>query len=155
MKPEKSLGWLLKGLSFIAVMGIIALSIALLFYSFYDIFEVIHTITNDFTQKDKIIADTLGAVDLLLIGITIFLIGIGLFELFIVQIPNLPEWLMIKDLDQLKGMLVKITIVVMSISFTGTLVTWDGTTDLLGYGLSLGAVIVGLTYFLQVKKEKS
>ncbi|NND07964.1 MAG: YqhA family protein, partial [Saprospiraceae bacterium] len=68
---------------------------------------------------------------------------------------NLPEWFRMKDIDQLKSMLIKVTIVVMGVSFTGRIVTWDGSTDLLGYGIGLGVVILALSYFLNVKiKEK-
>jgi len=153
MKLESSLGWLLKVLSFLAVLGILALSIAVLFYSFYDIYKVISNISNDYTQKDKIIADTLSAVDLILLGITIFLIGIGLFEIFITKIPNIPKWLEINDIDELKTMLIKVAIVIIGISFTGKIVTWDGESELLGYGIALGAVILALSYFLRAKEQ--
>lgn len=152
-KLEKIFGWLLKGLTLLSVLGITALSVSILFYSFYDIAELISIIGEDYTQKDKVIAGSLKAVDLLLLGFTIFLIGLGLFELFIKTIPNLPQWLEITDIDQLKAMLVKVAIVIMCISFTGTILTWDGQSDLLGYGLGLGAVVLSLSYFLQVKKH--
>jgi uncharacterized membrane protein YqhA len=80
--------------------------------------------------------------------------GIGLFELFVGAIDNLPGWLVIKDIDELKSMLIKVVIVVMAVSFTGKIVTWDGETDLLGYGLGLGVVIFALSFFLKVKGSK-
>ncbi len=151
MKTGGILGWLTRPLAFLAVIGILALAVAILFYALYEIVELIIKMAEDFTQKDKIIASSLSAVDLILLGITVFLIGIGLFELFVSPIPDLPDWLTITNIDQLKTMLVKLAIVVMAISFTGTIITWDRETDLTGYGISLGAVIFALSYFLRGK----
>ncbi len=79
------------------------------------------------------------------------MIALGLYELFIHKISNLPDWLQIRNIDELKAMLIKLVKVVIGISFTGRIVTWDGNNDLLGYGVGLGAVIAALSFFLRVK----
>ena len=58
---------------------------------------------------------------------------------------------MMQYIDQLKAMLIKLIVVVMGVSFTGRIVTWDGSTNLLGYGAALAAVVLALSYFLNVK----
>jgi hypothetical protein len=51
-------------------------------------------------------------------------------------------------------MLIKVIVLVMGVSFTGRIVTWDGETDLLGYGIGIGVVTLALSYFLKVKSGK-
>ena len=154
MKASNLFGILLKGLSLIAVIGILALATGIFLYSFYEIFKVIETIIQNQASNEEIILKALKAIDLVLLGVVFFIMGIGLFELFIKSLEDLPDWLVIKDIDQLKSMLIKVVIVVMGVSFCGRIVTWDGETDLLGYGIGLGVVIYALSYFLKVKADK-
>ena len=152
MKLSNIFGLLLKGLSLIAVVGILALATGIFLYSFYQIYKVLLIIVQQTGGEEVIILKALKAIDLVLLGVVFFIMGVGLFELFIRPIENLPEWLVIKNIDQLKSMLIKVVLVVMGVSFCGRIVTWDGQSDLLGYGLGLGAVIFALTFFLKIKK---
>lgn len=138
-------------MTFAAVIGVIVLAIGVYFYSFYEIANVIVLIASKNPSDGEVILKSLKAIDSVLIGIMFFIIGLALFELFIKPIDNLPDWFHIKNIDELKALLVKVLIVIMGVSFTGRIVTWDGSTDLLGYGISLGVVILALSYFLSVK----
>ena len=154
MKPQNIFGSLLKFLTFLGVLGLILLATGIFFFSFYEIVKVIETIIFKEPAEGEIIIKSLKAIDSVLLGVMFFIIGLGLFELFISPIDNLPDWFHMKDIDQLKAMLIKVIVVVMGVSFTGRIVTWDGTTNLLGYGLGIGAVVLALTYFLNVKMKK-
>lgn len=155
MKPSNLFGWLLKGLALIASLGILFLAMGVFGYSVYEISKVLRVIVEQSAGEEEIILKALKSVDLVLLGVVFFIMGIGLYELFVGAIDNLPAWLVIKDIDELKSMLIKVVIVVMGVSFTGKIVTWDAKTDLLGYGLGLGVVIFALTFFLKVKGSKS
>lgn len=153
MKLQNLFGVLLKFFTFLAVLGVLALATGVYFYAFYDIIKVIKTIIWENPSEGEIIIKSLKAIDAVLLGVIFFIIGLGLFELFIGPIDNLPEWFEMKDIDQLKAKLIKVTVVVLAVSFTGRIVTWDGSTDILGYGVSLGVVIFALSYFLSVKNK--
>jgi uncharacterized membrane protein YqhA len=93
-------------------------------------------------------------VDIFLLGTVFYIIALGLFELFIAELP-LPHWLVIKDLDDLKSKLIGVVVVVMGVSFLGQVVTWDGQRDLLGYGAGIAFVIASLTLFVSQSKKKA
>lgn len=154
MKIQNTFGLLLKLFTFLAVIGIITLAIGVYFYSFYEIGQVIKTIVFEKPGEGEVILKSLKAIDSVLIGVVFFIIGLGLFELFIGPIDNLPEWFHIKNIDQLKTMLIKVIVVVMGVSFTGRIVTWNGSSDLLNYGVGLAAVVFALSFFLQVKNKE-
>lgn len=130
------------------------MAIGVYLYSFYEIIGVIKTIFFEKPEEGEVILKALKAIDAVLLGVIFFIIGLGLFELFIHPIDNLPEWFQMKNIDQLKAMLVKVIVVVIGVSFTGRIVTWDGSTDLLGYGVGLGVVIFALSYFLKIKLKE-
>ncbi|MEO1448334.1 MAG: hypothetical protein AAFV07_02340 [Bacteroidota bacterium] len=59
---------------------------------------------------------------------------------------------MINDFDKLKVIIVTTSITLVTISFAGKAVTWDGQEDIMGYGIGIGAIIAALSYFISVKK---
>jgi len=94
-------------------------------------------------------------VDLFLLGTVLYIIALGLYELFIDDDLRLPEWLAVHDLDDLKNKLTGVVIVVMGVLFLGQVVTWDGRQDLLRYGGAVALVIAALTYFLSQRSRKT
>lgn len=154
MKLQNLLGYFLKIVTFFAVLGVLALGLGIFVYSLYDIFYVVKSIGFNLSDGSEILLKALKSIDLVLISVAFFIIATGLFELFIAPIDNLPEWLNIKDIDELKGLLIKVLVVVVGVSFTGRVVTWDGETDLLSYGITIGIIIFALSYFLRVKAYK-
>jgi uncharacterized membrane protein YqhA len=154
MKFENLIGSLLITSIFVAVIGIVILSLTVFAYGIIEIMSLINLILTELPASDKVVEKSLKATDLILIGVIFFIIGIGLFELFIRPIKTLPDWLKIKNIDQLKSMLVKVIVIVIGVSFTGRVVTWNGSVDILGYGVGVAAVIVALSYFLSVKMQK-
>lgn len=59
--------------------------------------------------------------DIVLLATVILVIGLGLYELFISQL-NLPSWLLIRSLDDLKDKLIGTVVAVISILFLGAVV---------------------------------
>ncbi len=92
--------------------------------------------------------------DLFLLATVLYVIAVGLFELFIDDQMDLPNWLEIHDLNDLKEKLIGVIVVVMAVLFLGQVVTWDGERELLGYGASIALVIAALTWFTSQKPKK-
>ena len=84
-----------------------------------------------------------------------YIIALGLYELFVDDQLPLPQWLEIHDLDDLKNKLTGVVILVMAVLFLGQVVTWDGERDLLRYGGGIALMIAALTYFLSQRSKKT
>lgn len=142
----------------IAVVGSFAAATTILLYGGVEIIELIVDTLQaaDVSSKG---AKTLAlafieTVDLFLLGTVFYIIALGLYELFIADLPSLPKWLVIRNLDDLKDKLIGVIIVVMGVLFLGQVVTWDGERNLLNLGGAIALVIAALTYFLSQKKGK-
>ena len=93
-----------------------------------------------------LVVDCIELADLILLAVALYIVGLGLFELFIAPVP-MPGWLMITSLDDLKSKLINIIVVALGVSFFGQVVTWDGVTNLLPFGVAVGVVILALAAF--------
>jgi uncharacterized membrane protein YqhA len=91
-----------------------------------------------------IAVDFIELMDGILLGTVFLIISLGLYELFIDPDVNLPDWLRIDSLDELKGKLVSVVVVLLAVSFLGDVVEWDGSVGILYLGAAIGAVMLGL-----------
>ena len=139
----------------LAVIGSLLAATTLLIYGLLETGQLIWTTieAGEVSRKGaKAIAlEFIEIVDLFLLGTVFYIIAIGLYELFISSDVQVPGWLMIKTLDDLKNKLIAVVIVVIGVLFLGQVVGWDGEKDLLGYGAACALVIAALTYFLSNK----
>jgi len=94
------------------------------------------------------------ATDVFLIGIVLFVVGLGLYALFVDDTLPLPSWLEMHNLDDLKNQLVSVVIAVLAVLFLAEAVRWEGRPELLGFGAAIGLVVAALTFFLSTKTAK-
>ncbi len=94
-------------------------------------------------------------VDLFLIGTVFYIIALGLYELFIDDRAQLPAWLVIRNLDDLKGKLISGIVVIMAVYFLGVLIEGDVQVDLLRLSASIALVIMALTVFQFVNAKQN
>lgn len=152
------MGTLLGASRFMVMLAVIGALLAATTLIVYGLLETIQLITQtiqsgEVTRKAAkgLALEFIEIVDLFLLGTVFYIIAVGLYELFIDTDVKLPEWLTINNLDDLKNKLIAVVIVVLGVLFLGQVVSWDGKTDLLGYGVSIALVIAALTYFLAQK----
>lgn len=113
--------------------------------------ELIHA--RDFTSVavKMITIGFIQLIDLLFLGVALYIIALGLYHLFIDSSLRLPRWLKIEDFDELKIILMSVVIVILAVNFTGIVVDWDGSAAILNLGLAIAAVITGLGLILYVR----
>jgi len=120
-----------------------------------DSFQVImHIIPHPEHFHEDVVAGLIGAVDLYLIAVVLFIFSFGLYELFISDIEaaegqNGSKLLAIHSLDQLKDKIAKVIVMVLVVNFFQRVLHTNFTTplEMLYLALSITALAVGL-YFL-------
>jgi uncharacterized membrane protein YqhA len=141
----------------IAVLGSFLAFITLLIYSGIETVKTIIdvVVAADFSTKGvkELILSAIQIVDLFLLAIALYIIALGLYELFIDDTIAVPKWLIIHNLDDLEEKLVGVIVIVMGVLFLGKLIGWDGKSDLLNPGAGIALIIAALTYFLSQNKK--
>jgi uncharacterized membrane protein YqhA len=109
---------------------------------------------NDTYLKDTIV-EVLTAVDAILLGTVLLVIGYGLYELFVDTRLEVPEWLEVRDLDDLKSKLIGVVVAIIAVVFVGVFVDVNRAADVVSYGVGAGALVAGLALFaLATRKDE-
>ena len=104
---------------------------------------IVDAVLNDAYLKDTIV-DVLTAVDAILLGTVLLVIGYGLYELFVDTRLEVPAWLQVRDLDDLKSKLIGVVVAIIAVVFVGVFVDANRASDVVSYGLGAGALVAGL-----------
>ena len=132
----------------LAAVGTLLSSITLLVYGTLVVVElVIDTLREWSVSPDgakNLSVEFIELVDLFLLGTVLYLIALGLYELFIDPDLPTPAWLHVESLDDLKSKLIAVIVVLLGVTFLGAAVSWKGGRDILYYGLAIAAVLVPL-----------
>ncbi len=136
----------------IAVLGTFLAAIAVLVYGGLTVVHVIYEMfaSSQFTTDEAkhFAVEFIEIIDLFLLGTVLYIVSLGLYELFIDEKLTMPPWLVISDLDDLKGKLIGVVIVLLAVTFLGNVVTWNGSESILWLGLAVGLVLFALSYLL-------
>jgi len=102
--------------------------------------------------KETVVA-ILTSVDAILLGTVLLVIGYGLYELFIDTNLEVPDWLEINTLDDLKAKLIGVVVAIIAVIFVGVLVDTKSPNEVLYYGVGAGAVVLALAAFRFTSKK--
>jgi len=113
---------------------------------------VFDALSNEYGLKETIV-EVLTAVDAILLGTVLLVIGYGLYELFIDAEIEVPLWLRVEDLDDLKSKLIGVVVAILAVVFVGVFVDSNRSDDVISYGVGAGALVVGLAIFAFATKK--
>jgi uncharacterized membrane protein YqhA len=137
----------------IAVLGSFLAAVAILVYGGLTVIGIIIDVFSHglFTPDGSkhLAIESIEAIDLFLLATVLYIIALGLYELFVQSLP-MPSWLEITSLDDLKSKLIGVVIVMLAVTFLGEVVSWDGTTNILALGFAVGIVLFALAFYLNV-----
>jgi len=126
-----------------------------------DVYNIITSVVSTYVQHlhpdkfhEQIVGGLIGAVDLYLMAVVMFIFGFGLYELFISEIDvakeqGVSQILEIHSLDELKDKLGKVIVMVLIVNFFQRVLftEYNGALDLVFFALSVLALSISL-YFL-------
>jgi uncharacterized membrane protein YqhA len=133
---------------FIAVVGLLLASIAVYVFSgILTIDVIIEAFQHGFNteQARSFSSELIEVIDLFLLGTVLFMTSVGLYELFVDPKIEIPEWLSVANLDQLKFNLVAVIVVMLMVLFLGAAAEaadFENGLDLLYFGGGIALVIL-------------
>jgi len=149
---------LIRYIIIVAVLATLIAATALILFGTVETYVVIRDVFSkgEFTSKvaKTLLLSFIEITDIFLLATVLYIVALGLYELFIDHQVPVPNWLEIRTLDDLKDKLIGVIIVVIGVGFLGQFTTWNGETNLLISGGGAALVIAALTFFLGQKSKK-
>jgi uncharacterized membrane protein YqhA len=128
-------------------------ALLLMFQGSVEMVRVVIDVLSNGTKLKLTTVEILTAVDGILLGTVLLVIGYGLYELFIDDDLEVPPWLEVHDLDDLKSKLIGVIVAIIAVIFVGIFVDTDRADDVIAYGVGAGALVVGLAFFSFATKK--
>ncbi|MFC4637672.1 YqhA family protein [Deinococcus hohokamensis] len=138
---------------FVAVLGVlssITLSTLLFLSAAVRVFRLTVQELSHLGEKESLHTLVLAAVeqaDILLIATALLIVGFGLYGLFVNAIANLPHWLRISSVDELKSKLLGVVVVALTVRFFAVAYERSDSSDLMVLGGAIGMVVLALAAF--------
>ncbi len=140
----------------VSVFGMLVGSIAALFLGAVKTIHVVQTALTDFKESEPTLYVLFEALDCFLISTALIVVAISLYELFIGGL-EVPDWMLVKDLTELKAKFTFVIIPVMAVKFVQKILKYEDAADTLYYGLGIAAVTIALTAFnfISIKEKEA
>mgnify|MGYP006275484037 CR=1 FL=1 len=131
----------------VPVVGMFFSGLVLMFYGIRKVYNLsLQLFTPESKDKELIVA-FVEAIDIFLLSVAFYIIALGLYELFVDNSLELPEWLTIRDFSSLKSKLLDVVVVILGVSFLGNAATWNGDWKIVGLGVAVCAVMIGVKFY--------
>lgn len=141
-------------LPIVSVFGMLAGAVAALFLGVVKTVQVVQTALTQFKETEPTLYVLFEALDCFLVATALIVVAISLYELFISGL-EVPDWMLVKDLTELKAKFTFVIIPVMAVKFVQKILKYEDAIDTLYFGLGIAAVTLALTAFNLISiKEK-
>ncbi len=127
----------------------------------YDALLVVHMCIDLFIHPNlspefgrQLVLECIEQLDIFLLGTAFFIVALGLYELFIRRPAVSLDWLHVRDLDDLKGRLLGVVVVIMSVFFLEQVINWDGKRAILDLGIAEALMIAAITVAIRIHRSQ-
>lgn len=149
--------WLIEKSRYVAYIGVMVLFVCSLTAYVLGVYKTIKTviaIASNEVKNDFALIALFDCLDTILIATALLVISISLYELFIGEL-KVPDWMLVKNLSELKAKFTFVIIPVMSVKFLQKLLQGENALDTFYYGVGIALVTASLAAFNYVsEKEK-
>ncbi|QWK19670.1 MAG: YqhA family protein [Hydrogenobacter thermophilus] len=143
-----------QAIAFLPAISLFLGATFLALYGVYILLETIYSVVFKPEVRDPAVLSTkfISVMDIHLLSIVLYIFSVGLYELFVGKL-NVPDWLRITNIDQLKAKLASVIVLILAITFTKKIVEWKDPLDTFLFALAIAAIVAVLIFYYKVKEE--
>lgn len=141
-------------LPIVSVFGMLVGAVCALFLGVVKTVKVVETTFTKYNESEPGLYTLFEALDCFLVSTALIVVAISLYELFISGL-KVPDWMLVKDLTELKAKFTFVIIPVMAVKFVQKILNYENAVDTFYFGAAIAVVAFALTAFNFVSiKEK-
>jgi uncharacterized membrane protein YqhA len=133
-------------LCYVAITGMLVGVVAALYVGAEKTIKVIQVAILHHESNSPTLYLLFEALDSFLVAVALLVISVSLYELFIGGL-EVPDWMLVKNLDELKAKFGAVLIPIMAVKFVQKLLQSEGSLETLYYGIAVAIVALALTVF--------
>jgi len=137
----------------LGVLSSLAASLTVFLWGVWKTGAVIVTLLQSGGKDPLTVVRLIELMDKFLIAVGLYIFAVGLYELFIGDL-DLPDWLVIHDLHDIKSRLSQILVLFMAVTFLEHLVEWKDPLATLYFALAITLVMGALIAFNRFVEKK-
>jgi uncharacterized membrane protein YqhA len=148
--------WLIEKSRYIVYIGVLVLfacSLTAYILGVYKTVKAVTAIALNEAKDDFALIALFDCLDIVLVATALLVISVSLYELFIGEL-KVPDWMLVRDLNELKAKFSFVIIPVMSVKFLQKLLSSENALDTLYYGIAVALVTIGLAAFNYVSEKE-
>ncbi len=135
----------------VAVVAVLLVSLTLFLLGALNAFSVMwrawaEAITHGEFASTDLLVEILGVIDVMLRAVVFYIIGVGLYSLFIAPL-NLTAALGVETLIDLESKVISVVIVIISVAFLEHFVRWEKPGETLQFAAAMALAVVALVAF--------
>ncbi len=135
----------------LAIAGVSIASISMLVYSMIVMIRVVFSAfarsSYDLESAKHLAVELIELTDFFLLGMVLYVVGFGMYQLFIDPDAVAAPWMRVTSLDQLKSQILNVIVVLLSVTFLGTALEWHGGQDIIWFGGTIAMVVVAMSIY--------
>lgn len=140
-------------IAYIGVLVLFVCSLTAYILGIYKTFKAISAIVLGAAKDDFALIALFDCLDTVLVATALLVISISLYELFIGEL-KVPDWMLVRNLDELKSKFNFIIVPVLSVKFLQKILQGENALDALYYGVGIALVIGTLAFFNFVNEKE-
>ncbi len=133
-------------LSYIPIIGMLVGVVAAIYVGAEKTVKVIGIAVLHHESNSPTLYVLFEALDSFLVAVALLVISVSLYELFIGGL-KVPDWMLVKNLDELKAKFGSVLIPIMAVKFVQKLLQSESSLETLYYGIAVALVSFALTAF--------
>lgn len=139
-----------------SIFGMLIGAIASTYLGLVKTFHLVELLWVSSKEAEPILYVLFEALDSFLIATALIVLATALYELFIGGL-SVPDWMLVKDLTELKAKFTFVIIPVMAVKFVQKILKFENAVDVLYYGIAISLVAVALTFFnfISIKEKEA
>jgi uncharacterized membrane protein YqhA len=135
----------------LALAGVSLASVSMLSYSIVVMVRVVvHAFLRTGYQLEDakhLAVELIELTDFFLLGMVLYVVGFGMYQLFIDPNVEAAPWMKVTSLNELKSQIINVIVVLLSVTFLGTALEWNGDQDIIWFGGTIAIVIIAMSIY--------
>ena len=133
-------------LAYIPIIGMVVGVLAAIYVGAEKTIKVVQIAVLHYESNNPTLYVLFEALDSFLVAVALLVIAVSLYELFIGAL-EVPDWMLVKDLSELKAKFGSVLIPIMAVKFVQKLLQSESALETLYYGIAVALVTFALTAF--------